>query len=85
MIIISADKPLGLATLGGAMFTRGKNLEHWEEVLKYQKTHTQRWHKLQDLQVAMDDAPDKQSDTIPACGRKSNRSASVAVPQRNRR
>ena len=32
------------------MFTRGKSLEHWEEVLKYQKTYIQRWHKIQDLQ-----------------------------------
>ena len=45
-----ADKPIGFSTLGGSMFTRGKSLEHWEEVLKYQKTYIQRWHKIQDLQ-----------------------------------
>lgn len=44
------DKPIGFSTLGGSMFTRGKSLEHWEEVLKYQKTYIQRWHKIQDLQ-----------------------------------
>lgn len=32
-----ADKPFGFTTLGGSMFTKGKNLEHWQEVLTLQK------------------------------------------------
>lgn len=43
------DKPFGFTTLGGAMFTRGKILEHWQEVLTLQKTHIQRWHLLKDM------------------------------------
>ena len=31
------DKPIGFTTLGGSMFTRGKILEHWQEVLTLQK------------------------------------------------
>ena len=31
------DKPIGFTTLGGSMFTRGKILEHWQEVVTLQK------------------------------------------------
>ena len=29
------------------MFARGIGREHWDEVMKNQKTHIQKWHKLQ--------------------------------------
>lgn len=43
------DKPIGFTTLGGSMFTRGKILEHWQEVVTLQKTYIQRWHPLKDM------------------------------------
>ena len=42
-----ADKPLGFTVMGGFMFARGVGREHWDEVMKNQKTHIQKWHKLQ--------------------------------------
>ena len=33
--------------MGGFMFARGIGREHWDEVMKNQKTHIQKWHKLQ--------------------------------------
>ena len=33
--------------MGGFMFARGVGREHWDEVMKNQKTHIQKWHKLQ--------------------------------------
>ena len=41
------DKPLGFTVMGGFMFARGVGREHWDEVMKNQKTHIQKWHKLQ--------------------------------------
>ena len=37
LILQILDKPFGFTTLGGSMFTRGKLLEHWQEVLTLQK------------------------------------------------
>ena len=31
------------------MFARGTGKDHWEDVMKNQKTHIQKWHKLQDV------------------------------------
>ena len=42
-----SDKPLGFTVMGGFMFARGVGREHWDEVMKNQKTHIQKWHKLQ--------------------------------------
>jgi len=42
------DKPLGFTVMGGFMFARGVGREHWDEVMKNQKTHIQKWHKLQE-------------------------------------
>ena len=44
-----SDKPLGFTVLGGSMFARGTGKEHWDEVMKNQKSYIQKWHKLQDV------------------------------------
>ena len=31
------------------MFARGTGKDHWDEVMKNQKTHIQKWHKLREL------------------------------------
>ena len=31
------------------MFARGTGKEHWDEVMKNQKSYIQKWHKLQDV------------------------------------
>ena len=48
-IIIFPDKALGFTVLGGTMFARGTGKDHWDEVMKNQKTHIQKWHKLREL------------------------------------
>ena len=46
-VFFVVDKPLGFTVMGGFMFARGVGREHWDEVMKNQKTHIQKWHKLQ--------------------------------------
>ena len=74
-----ADRPIGLATLGGSMFTRGKSLEHWQEVLKFQKTYIQRWHKIQDLMTPQPEITGTDSGGNKRISIRKNRSRSASV------
>lgn len=40
------DKLIGRVCLGSMMFARGKELEHWNEMLSSQKEQVQQWHSL---------------------------------------
>nr|XP_021491666.1 synaptotagmin-15-like [Meriones unguiculatus] len=46
--ITEGDKsyPLGRVVVGPYMYTRGKELEHWEEMLRKPKELVKRWHAL---------------------------------------
>lgn len=72
------DRPLGFTALGGFMFARGKGQEHWEEVMKNQKTHIQRWHKLQDL--VNNNSPNLELPAEKNC-RSRRGSSSLALPE----
>ncbi|GAU97449.1 hypothetical protein RvY_08738 [Ramazzottius varieornatus] len=42
----NGQKSLGRVLLGGFMFARGKELEHWQEAMQNEKEHIQQWHTL---------------------------------------
>lgn len=56
------------------MFARGTGKEHWDEVMKNQKTHIQRWHKLQDLVGDHNNSLD-----LPDCGKSRSRRGSSTL------
>lgn len=76
------DKPLGFTVLGGFMFARGTGKDHWEDVMKNQKTHIQKWHKLQD--VVCESSRETNSLDIPEV-RSRRGSSSLAIPDNARR
>ncbi|XP_055332141.1 synaptotagmin-15-like isoform X2 [Paramacrobiotus metropolitanus] len=39
-------RAVGRVILGGLMFARGKELEHWQECMQKEKEHVQEWHTL---------------------------------------
>lgn len=43
---IAADKTIGRVVLGSFMFARGKELEHWNEMLSNPKEQIQQLHSL---------------------------------------
>ena len=71
--IFFPDRPLGFMALGGVMFARGRGKEHWDEVMKNQKSHIQKWHKLQDLVGNVN----QNSLEAPPEGRRSRRGSST--------
>ena len=80
--LLFADKPLGFTVLGGFMFARGTGKDHWEDVMKNQKTHIQKWHKLQD--VVCESSRETNSLDIPEV-RSRRGSSSLAIPDNARR
>lgn len=44
--ISSTDKQLGRVILGSFMFARGKELDHWNEMVANQKEQVAHWHTL---------------------------------------
>ena len=40
------DKPVGRVVVGSFMFARGKELDHWNEMLANQKEQVSHWHAL---------------------------------------
>ena len=81
--VLFADKPLGFTVLGGFMFARGTGKDHWEDVMKNQKTHIQKWHKLQDV-VCESSHRENNSLDIPEV-RSRRGSSSLAIPDNARR
>ena len=43
---VVSDKIIGRTTLGPFMFARGKELQHWNEMLACPKQQISYWHKL---------------------------------------
>ena len=59
------------------MFARGTGKDHWEDVMKNQKTHIQKWHKLQD--VVCESGRESNSLDIPEV-RSRRGSSSLTIP-----
>lgn len=45
-MVFAAERQVGRVTLGGAVFARGKSLEHWAAMLATEKEQVQDWHYL---------------------------------------
>ena len=44
--IITGDKPIGRVVTGGFMYARGKELDHWTEMVSNPKDTIAQWHSL---------------------------------------
>ncbi|OQV14712.1 Synaptotagmin-15 [Hypsibius exemplaris] len=44
-----SHRSLGRILLGGFMFARGKELEHWQAMMQTEKEHVQQWHTLSQI------------------------------------
>ena len=45
-ILSSSEKQLGRVVLGSFMFARGKELDHWNEMLSKERDQVSHWHVL---------------------------------------
>ena len=59
------------------MFARGVGQQHWDEVMKNQKSHIQKWHKLQDIVGPSESSHNNLLDVI---GPRSRRGSSSLAP-----
>jgi synaptotagmin-15 len=49
VFVFLGHKSLGRILLGGFMFARGKELEHWQKMMQTEKEHLQQWHTLSQI------------------------------------
>ena len=66
------------------MFARGTGKDHWEDVMKNQKTHIQKWHKLQDV-VCQSGRESNSLDIPEVRGRRGSSSLTIPDNLGNRR